>query len=66
MRICPHRNAESTSKSEVSKFEVIMLVNQKILRLEVSVQYAMRMAVQQSRSQLMCEFLKSEHISAFS
>jgi hypothetical protein len=37
-----------------------MLVNQEILGLEVAVQYAMGMTVQQARVELMCEFLKGK------
>lgn len=38
-----------------------MLVNQEILGLEVSVEYAMSMAVQQARVELMCELLPSAY-----
>lgn len=40
-----------------------MLVNEEILGLEVSVEYAMSMAVQQARVELMCEFLSKRQIS---
>ena len=38
MRICPHGNAERASESEVGELEVVIFIDQKILRLEVAVE----------------------------
>lgn len=47
MRVCPHRNAESPCKAEICQLQIVILVDEEILRLKVAMQYAMRVAVQQ-------------------
>ena len=60
MSVRPHRDTECTRKAKISQLEIVIFVDQKILRLEVSMEYTMRVAVQQARIQLMCEFLKGK------
>ena len=58
MRICPHGNAERASEPEVGELEVVIFIDQKILRLEVAVEDAMRVTVEQARRELVGEFLR--------
>lgn len=48
MSICPHRNAKRARKPEITKLEVIAFVNEEILRLQITVQDAMRVAIHES------------------
>ena len=59
MRIRAHGNAERASQPEVCKLEVVVdCVDEQILWLEVAVQDAVGMAVEQARVQLVREFLR--------
>ena len=58
VRIRAHGNAERASQPEVCKLEVVVdCVDEQILWLEVAVQDTVCMAVEQTRRQLMREFL---------
>lgn len=57
MRVCPHGNAERACKAKVAKLEVVISIDQKILRFQVAMEDAMRVTIEQSRRQLMGEFL---------
>ena len=56
--IRPHWDTKGTGETEIGQLEIIMLVDEEILRLEISVEYTMRMTVQQARGELMRKFLK--------
>ncbi len=58
MSIRPHWDTKGTGETEIGQLEIIMLVDEEILRLEISVEYTMRMTVQQARGELMRKFLK--------
>lgn len=45
MCIGPHGDPERTRKTKVGKLEVVIFINQEILRLEIAVKDAVRMAV---------------------
>ena len=66
MGISSHGYTKRASQPEISEFEVVILVNQQILGLQVSVEDPMRMTVKQSRVQLMGEFLSFKVISTLS
>ena len=63
MCVCPHRNSKCSGESKVSKLEIVVLVDEKVLWLEISVKYAVRMAVQEPRRQLVSKFLEYEIVS---
>jgi hypothetical protein len=48
MSVCPHRNAKGACQSKVRKFQVVILVNEKILWLKITVEDAMGMAVEET------------------
>lgn len=58
MGVSPHGNTERSGKSEISELEIVMTVDEQILRLEISVEDPVRMTVKQTRVQLISEFLK--------
>ena len=57
MGISSHGYTKRASQPEISELEVVILVNQQILGLQVSVEDPMRVTVKQPRVQLMGEFL---------
>ena len=57
MCVGSHRNAEGARKAEVGELQVVVLTDQQVLRLEVTVEDAMGVAVEEARGELMCEFL---------
>jgi len=57
-----HWNSKCTSETEVSKFEIIPFIDEKILRLEVTMQDAMGMTVKQTTTKLVSEFLYSSKV----
>lgn len=59
MGISPHRNTECSGEPEIGKLEMIFTINEEILRFQISVQNAMSMAVEQTRGQLVSEFLET-------
>ena len=63
MCVRSHRNAEGAGQAEVGELQVVVLADQQVLRLEVTVQDAMRMTVQEARGELMCEFLCGRLVS---
>ena len=48
MSVRSHGNAECSRKTEVSKLEVVIFIDQQILWLEVAMEDAVRMTVQQA------------------
>lgn len=46
--VCPHRDAERTRKTEISELEIVVFVNQQVLRLEVTMENAVRMTVEET------------------
>ena len=48
MSVRSHGNPERSRKTEVSKLEVVIFIDQQILRLEVAMEDAVRMTVQQA------------------
>lgn len=59
MRVCPHGNSERACKAEVTKLEVVISIDQKILRFQVAMEDAMRVTIEQPRRQLVGKFLCS-------
>ena len=45
MGVGPYRNSKSPGKSKIGQFDVALSVNEEILRLEVSVQHPVAVAV---------------------
>ena len=48
MRVCPHGDAEGASETKVSELEIVIFVDEEILWLEVTVEYAVRVAVEET------------------
>ena len=48
MRVSPHRNTECPGEPKVCQFQVVAFVNEKILWLEVAVENAMRVAIEEA------------------
>ena len=63
MGVCSHGDTERSCKPKVCKLQVVVLVNEKILGFEVTVQDAMRVTVQETGVELVCEFLRKAAIS---
>lgn len=59
MGISSHGNTKRTSQPEISELEVVILVNQQILGLQITMEDPVSMTVKQSRVELMREFLFS-------
>lgn len=57
MGIGTHRDSEGARQPKVRELQVVRRVNEKVLRLQVAVQDAVRVAVEQARVQLVREFL---------
>jgi hypothetical protein len=64
VRVRAQGDAERPGKTKVGELEVVPLVDQQILRLQVAMQDPVRMAVQQPRGHLPCEFLEETVVSA--
>jgi len=45
MRIRPHWDTKGTRKTKVSEFQIITVIDEKILRLQITMKDPMRMAV---------------------
>ena len=45
MSVCLHRETECASKTEICQFNVPLVVNEQVLRLEISVHHSMGVAV---------------------
>jgi len=45
MGIRPHRYTKCTSKTEIRKLEVVVFIDEQILRFEITVQDAMRVTI---------------------
>ena len=59
MRVRAHGDAKRAGEPKIGQLEVVPLVDEEILRLEVAMQDPVRVAIQQPRGQLVCEFLRS-------
>lgn len=59
MRVRPHGNAERACKTEVTKLEVVISIDQKILRFQVAMEDTMGVTIEQPRRQLVGKFLCS-------
>jgi hypothetical protein len=57
MCVCAEWDTERTSKTEVSNLQVALIVDEQILRLQVSVQDAMRVTVLDAGYKLQHELL---------
>ena len=57
MSVRSHGNAECSRKTEVSKLEVVIFIDQQILRLEVAMEDTMAVAVTQASGEMIGEFL---------
>lgn len=58
MRVGAQRDTKCTRKPKVGQLQVALLVDQQVLRLQVSVQDAVRMAEVDATDQLVCKFLR--------
>jgi hypothetical protein len=54
--VCAQRHAKSAGKTEIGEFEVTLLVDQKVLWLEITVKDAVGMAVLDTVAKLVHEF----------
>ena len=63
MCVRSHWNAEGACKAEVGELQVVVLADQQVLWLEVTVEDAMGMAVEEARRELVCEFLWGSLVS---
>lgn len=64
MSVCPQRDTERPSQSEICELQVSFRVDEEILRLQIAVQDAMCVAVVKAFHELIREFLwqgKSVH-----
>lgn len=52
MSICPQRHTKSASQTEIRQLQIALVVDQKILRLEIAVQNAVGVAVLDTLAQL--------------
>lgn len=52
VRVCSERNSERPRKSEIGQLEVTFFVDQQVLRLQISVQDAVRVQVVHSLDEL--------------
>ncbi len=57
MRISTHWNTKRPRETEICQFQIVSLVNQQILRLQVTMEDTVGVAVQQARIKLVSEFL---------
>lgn len=57
MRVRAHRDPERPREPKVGELEVVVLVDEQVLRLQVPMEYPVRVAVEQARGELVCEFL---------
>ena len=55
--VCPERDAERARETEIGELEVVVPVDQQVLRFEVAMEDAVRVAVEETRGELMREFL---------
>ena len=58
MGVCPHGNTERPCKTKVGELQIVVLVNQEVLRLEIAVKNTVRMTVKQAGVELMGKFLQ--------
>ena len=58
MGIRSHGDTECSREPEVGQLEIVIFVDEKVLRFEVSMQDSVGMAVQEAGGQLLCEFLQ--------
>jgi hypothetical protein len=59
VRVGAQRNAKRAGEPKISQLQVVPLVYEEVLWLEVAMQDPVRVAVQQPRGQLVCEFLRN-------
>ena len=59
MCIGSHGNTKCTGETEIGELEIIVLVNEQILGLEITMEDSMAMAVQEAGVELVEEFLLS-------
>ena len=57
MGIGTHRDSEGACQPKVRELQVVRRVDEQVLRLQVAMQDAVRVAVEQARVQLVREFL---------
>ena len=64
MSISSHRDTKGSCKTKVGQLQIVTFIDKEILRLEVPMKDAMRMAVKQPRCELVSESLqkKIEHM----
>jgi hypothetical protein len=57
VRVSPHGNPERAREAEVGQLEVVARVDEEVLRLQVAVEDAVGVAVEQAEVELVVEFL---------
>ena len=60
VRVGAHGDAEGAREAEVGELEVVIRIDQQILRLEVAMQDAVRVAIEQPGRQLVGKFLSRD------
>lgn len=64
VRVSSQGNTKCASETKVSKLQIALLVDEKVLWLQISVQDTMSMAVVDAANQLVGEFLKANAVSS--
>lgn len=66
--ISPHGNTKRPRQAEICKLEVVAFVDQQVLGLEIAMKDSVRMAIKETGTELMSEFLttRGEHQSVAS
>ena len=60
MGISSHRDTKGSCKTKIGQLQVVTFIDKEILRLEVPMKDAMRMAVKQPRCELVSESLQKK------
>lgn len=50
MGVSPHGNAKCTSQAKIGEFQIVMFVDEQILRLEITMQDSVRVTIKETRS----------------
>ena len=62
MSISSHRDTKGSCKTKVGQLQIVTFIDKEILRLEIPMKDAMRMAVKQPRCELVSESLQKKLI----
>lgn len=60
MRVSSHWNSKCPGESKIGKFQIVAFIDKEILRLKITVEDTVGVAVEKSRGQLVGKFLYDE------